>query len=144
LRANGLAARYTGVDLSSAMIDTARRIHADDAQATFVTSPRDLPVADFTVASGLFHVRLDTADDVWWRYVTDTLDRFHERSRRGFAFNLLTAHADPERQQRRLYYADPATVWDYCRRRFGRRVALLHDYPLYEFMIGVRMDQNHG
>lgn len=143
LRSNGVAARYTGFDVSSAMIETARRVHAGDAHATFATAAEDLPVADFTVASGVFHIKLATADEVWWQHVADTLDLLRDRSRRGFVFNLLTAHSDPERRQRRLYYADPAAVWEYCRQRFGRRVALLHDYPLYEFVIGVRVDQDH-
>jgi hypothetical protein len=29
-------------------------------------------------------------------------------------------------------------VFDTCRQRFSPRVALLHDYPLYEFTIIVR------
>jgi hypothetical protein len=37
-----------------------------------------------------------------------------------------------------LYYADPAQVFDYCKRRFSPNVALLHDYGLYEFTILVR------
>ena len=37
-----------------------------------------------------------------------------------------------------LYYADPASVFDLCMRRYSRHVALLHDYGLYEFTILVR------
>jgi hypothetical protein len=37
-----------------------------------------------------------------------------------------------------LFYADPAEVFEYCRKRYSRSVALLHDYPLYEFCILVR------
>jgi hypothetical protein len=38
-----------------------------------------------------------------------------------------------------LYYADPLFFFEHCRQRFSRRVALLHDYPLYEFTILVRL-----
>jgi hypothetical protein len=59
-------------------------------------------------------------------------------SRRGFAFNMLTGYADADRMRPDLYYADPHAVFDRCR-RFSRRVALLHDYPLYEFTMLVRL-----
>jgi hypothetical protein len=37
-----------------------------------------------------------------------------------------------------LFYADPLALFEHCRTRFSRRVALLHDYPLYEFTLLVR------
>ena len=37
-----------------------------------------------------------------------------------------------------LYYADPCELFDRCKRRYSRNVALLHDYDLYEFTILVR------
>jgi hypothetical protein len=38
-----------------------------------------------------------------------------------------------------LYYADPAFYVDQCLSRFSRHVTLLHDYPLYEFTVLVRL-----
>ena len=37
-----------------------------------------------------------------------------------------------------LYYADPCRLFDLCKRRYAKNVALLHDYGLYEFTILVR------
>jgi hypothetical protein len=37
-----------------------------------------------------------------------------------------------------LYYADPCALFDLCKRRYSKHVALLHDYGLYEFTILVR------
>lgn len=39
-----------------------------------------------------------------------------------------------------LYYADPAELFDHCKRNYSRNVALLHDYGLYEFTVLVRKD----
>jgi hypothetical protein len=39
-----------------------------------------------------------------------------------------------------LYYADPCFFFDYCQRRYLRRVAVLHDYGLYEFTVVVRKE----
>ena len=44
----------------------------------------------------------------------------------------------PERMRPDLYYADPCRLFDHCKRRYSRHVALLHDYGLYEFTILVR------
>jgi hypothetical protein len=37
-----------------------------------------------------------------------------------------------------LYYADPRVLFDHCKTRYSKNVALLHDYGLYEFTILVR------
>ena len=58
--------------------------------------------------------------------------------RRGFAFNALTRYSDADRRRPDLYYADPLELFDRCKRTYSRFVALLHDYPLYEFTIVVR------
>jgi hypothetical protein len=68
-----------------------------------------------------------------------TIDDLALLSRRGFAFNALTSYSDADKQRADLYYADPRQVLDHCLRRWPRRVALLHDYGLYEFTIRVRL-----
>ena len=119
-------------------------VAAADAQAgplgdcRFTSDPEQLTVADFTVASGIFYVRLDTSVEVWERHVRDTIERLAALSRRGFAFNMLTSHADADRMRDDLYYADPAAWLTHCLRRFPRSVALLHDYQLYEFTMLIR------
>ncbi|MFX7953370.1 class I SAM-dependent methyltransferase, partial [Acinetobacter baumannii] len=58
----------------------------------------------------------------------------------GFSFNCLTSYSDEDRKRDYLYYADPCQLFDLCKRRYSRQVALLHDYGLYEFTILVRKD----
>jgi SAM-dependent methyltransferase len=134
----GRRARYCGFDISIEMLRAARRYLVDLEDCRVVDDRADLPEADYTVASGIFNVKLDTAEVVWESYVDETLGHMAALSRRGFAFNMLTAYADADRMRPDLYYADPHVIFDKCR-RFSRRVALLHDYPLYEFTIIVRL-----
>jgi SAM-dependent methyltransferase len=131
---------YCGYDVSAAMIAAARSEHAADTRATFVSEERDLPRADFTIASGIFNVRLDQPEASWRRYVLETLDKLAELSRCAMAFNALTSHSDFDRMRRDLFYANPAELLDYCLSRHSRDVALRHDYELYEFTMIVRMD----
>jgi SAM-dependent methyltransferase len=136
LRELGRRCQYVGYDLSREMVEQARQIHGD--HGFFTTESAELHRADYTVASGVFNVRLDVPIATWQDYVKETLDRLHELSEKGFAFNVLTSYSDPEYMRADLYYADPLALFDWCKRRFSRKVALLHDYPLYEFTILVR------
>jgi hypothetical protein len=66
------------------------------------------------------------------------LDNIDRLSRRGFSSNFLTKYSDEDKMRNDLYYADPLFLFDYCKRKFSRNVALLHDYGLYDFTILVR------
>jgi hypothetical protein len=94
--------------------------------------------ADYGVASGIFNVRLQTDDASWAAYIESALKELDQTSTLGFAFNCLTSYSDADRMRADLYYADPCRMFDLCKRRFSKRVALLHDYGLYEFTIVVR------
>ncbi len=130
---------YCGFDLSSRMIATARELHSA-TNAMFVSDESSLKPADYTVASGIFNVRLTTKTEEWEDYVLATLNSFDRLSTKGFAFNVLTRYSDPELMKPDLYYADPLFYFDYCKTKFSRFVSVIHDYPLYEFTVLVRKD----
>ncbi len=138
LGANGRRVAYRGFDISQAMIEAALARHAGVAHASFTADVSHLVPADYVVASGIFNVKLGHTPEAWWDYVSQTLAVMQSLCRRGFAFNMLTAYSDADKQRDDLFYADPLRVFDTCRQRFSPRVALLHDYPLYEFTIIVR------
>ncbi|HWV86414.1 MAG TPA: methyltransferase domain-containing protein [Capillimicrobium sp.] len=129
--------RYQGFDIAPEMVEAARRLHPD---LELTSDPDRLEPADFTVASGIFNVRLDHDPDVWQAYVEETLDTLAGLTRRGLAFNMLTSYSDPERMRDDLHYADPRAVFDHCKRRLSPHVAILHDYGLYEFTVLVRLE----
>jgi SAM-dependent methyltransferase len=132
--------RYVGLDISADMIALARAAHGGRACCRFTTDPGEVSPADYTVASGVFNVKLDTPAAEWATYVFDTIDRLADLSRRGFAFNMLTLDSDPDRRRPGLFYADPADIFSRCRTRYGRAAAVLQDYGLYDFTVIVRKD----
>jgi len=134
----GYSVQYRGFDVSDQMIAEAKKLHRRLSNCDFFREESNLTVADYTVASGVFNVKLRATDDEWERYFLRTLERIAELSSRGFAFNALTKYSDRDRMRPDLYYADPLFLFDYCKRKFTRFVSLLHDYPLYEFTIIVR------
>jgi SAM-dependent methyltransferase len=129
---------YLGVDVSEDMVKAAEELHEGDDRARFVQSAVPDRVADYGMASGIFNVRLETSNDDWLQHIMETLDVLHETSGRGFAFNCLTSYSDQHLMRDYLFYANPGQLFDLCKRRFARNVALLHDYDLYEFTILVR------
>lgn len=129
---------YSGIDVSGSMIRAAEQRYKDKSQARFVLSSEPDQVADYGVASGIFNVRLGRSDAEWRSYLEASLDVLDSTSRTGFAFNCLTSYSDADEMRDYLYYADPCVLFDLCKRRYSRNVALLHDYGLYEFTILVR------
>lgn len=130
---------YTGIDVSGDMVAAATARHAGNPAARFVQGS-DIPSSDYTVASGIFNVRQQRSDGEWLDYIIATLDAMHAHSTQGFAANFLTRYSDADKQRDYLYYADPLTLFDHCKKRYSRQVALLHDYGLYEFTLLVRND----
>jgi len=140
LRGTGFGGPYAGFDLSHEMIAAGDRA-ATDARLTgwdFTADRHAVAPADFVVASGIFNVRIDATETDWRDYVLTTIDELASLARRGFAFNALTLYSDADRRRPDLYYADPLELFDHCKRRHSRLVALIHDYPLYEFTMIVR------
>jgi SAM-dependent methyltransferase len=129
---------YNGYDVSGEMIRAATTRYGGNPSAKFAVTSEPLSTADYGVASGIFNVRLGRSDAQWRAYLEATLDILHRTSHRGFAFNCLTSYSDADKMQEYLYYADPCMLFDLCKRRYSRHVALLHDYGLYEFTVLVR------
>lgn len=128
---------YLGVDVSEDMVCSAQSRHKDATNARFIVAAKPDRIADYGIASGIFNVRLERYDAEWFDYIQATLDVLDQTSRCGFAFNCLTSYSDEEKRDY-LYYADSCQLFDLCKRRYSRQVALLHDYGLFEFTILVR------
>jgi SAM-dependent methyltransferase len=135
----GVECDYTGYDVSAEMVASARELTGERPDRSFTTAREELEPADFTLASGIFNVRAGTDAEAWRRYTLETIADMGALSRRGLGFNMLTSYSDAERMAARLFYADPAVYFDWCKRNLSRHVALLHDYGLYEFTLLVRL-----
>ena len=138
MRDQGSECSYLGIDISDTMIKSSKIRHANDNNARFLVSDEPDEVADYGLASGIFNVRLERKDSEWFDYLQASLDILDKTSSRGFAFNCLTSYSDIDKRHEYLYYSDPCCLFELCKQRYSRQVALLHDYGLYEFTILVR------
>ena len=131
---------YRGYDMMPEMIQRAKNKFADNELVLLQTIANiaEISPADYTIASGIFNIRLITSDEIWLRHILDTITMMNSKSRLGFAFNILSIYSDSEFRKAELYYADPLYLFDYCKRTFTQNVAVLHDYGQYDFTIIVR------
>jgi hypothetical protein len=120
------------------MVRAAQARFTNTPNARFFVASEPPELSDYTIASGLFNLRLGRSDAECRDYIEATLDVFDRTSGQGFAFNSLTIYSDADKMRDDLYYADPCALFDICKRRYSRNVALLHDYNLYDFTILVR------
>jgi SAM-dependent methyltransferase len=140
LAAKGFKTDYYGYDILESAIETARQAHANKPHCSFFSDRSQLPICDYTVASGIFNFRGEQSFDEWTEYVLGVLNEFNQLSRHGFSSNFLTKYSDADKMRPDLYYADPLFLFDYCKCNFSKNVALLHDYRLYDFTLIVRKD----
>jgi SAM-dependent methyltransferase len=138
LRNAGHRGHFTGYDIAAGMIEKAREIHGEGEDRRWQVGAEPDQVSDFAVASGIFNVSGDIPSEIWTDYVFRTLDVLARAGRRGFGFNILSLSSDLDRRRPTLFYADPATMLSHCISRYGRSIALLQDYGLYEFTVLVR------
>ena len=130
-------AKYYGYDISEEMLTAAAEYIADE-RAQWINSKDISSEADYSFVSGTFNVRFDNSDEVWRKFIEETLLKMGHMSKSGFAFNLLSTYVDWREEH--LYYGDPYYFFDFCKTRISRYVSLLHDYPLYEWTICVRLE----
>jgi hypothetical protein len=139
LRSRGHRGPYVGFDLSPQMIASAREHTAALADCRFTSDRSQVTAADYAVASGVFNVTQGASAERWEAFVNHTVADLASLGSRGFGFNALTKRSEAGKQRADLHYADPLGMFDECQLKYSRHVALLHDYPLWEFTILVRL-----
>jgi SAM-dependent methyltransferase len=134
---------YLGFDVSPAMIYHADRLQRDLSRAGFMVANASPRIADYSVASGVFNVKLDQPLDRWERYVAKTLVDIHASSRRGFAVNFMIPTAS-DWDTHELYRTVPEPWIRYCENELQSSAQVLADYGLREFTLLVRRRESAG
>ena len=128
---------YLGFDISPAMINHAGSLQRDLSRAGFMVAQVSPRMADYSVASGIFNVRLDQPIHRWERYIGKTLVDMHASSRRGFAVNFMTPSPFSENPEG-LYCTTPNPWIRFCEDELRSSARVLADYGLREFTLLVR------
>jgi len=128
---------YRGIDISASMIAAARERWAGHDRAKFVVGPRCTQMADYSLASGVFNVRLGHPLADWESYVESILSNLHAGSRIGFAVNFMLPHDDMPTEAE-LYRSRPERWVAFCRKKLNCSVRVLEGYGLREFTLLIR------
>lgn len=129
---------YLGTDLSQAMIDQAQALAPSPVRAQFAVTGTIPRVADYSVASGIFNVRLNQPAARWTRFIKQTLADMHAASRLGFSVNFLAPAGPGMSDIPELYRVAPEVWITHCQQQFGAKVELLDSYGMCEFTLLVR------
>lgn len=138
-RQRGARIDYVGTDVSLAMVAAARRRWRHRADCRFEQADGAVRVADWSLASGLFNVKLDCPLPDWEALVARTLANLQRHSRRGYAVNFVLPPAPGQASPAQLYRPPPERwLAHLARHQPGCQVTLLRGYGLPEFTLLVR------
>lgn len=120
---------YTGVDISPSLVSKARELHPEHSfhHLDILKDPFDERF-DYFLLSGALNFRV--ADNL--KLTKQMITRMFSLANRGVAVNFLTSYVNFVRE--RNYHHRPEEMFSFAQ-RLTRRVALRHDYPLWEFTL---------
>ena len=127
--------RYTGIDMSAAMIEEANaRIR--DSRATFQSHLIASETADYTVVCGTYNMNLGANRDEWADYVKASLEQLWSKTTKAMGFNML--RFDAPDQYPGLYYADGMEFVKFCNETLSPDITYTDDRPLPDWTIIIR------
>ena len=127
--------RYTGIDMSAAMIEEANaRIR--DSRATFQSHLIATETADYTVVSGTYNMNLGANRDEWADYVKASLEQLWSKTTKAMGFNML--RFDAPDQYPGLYYANGMEFVKFCNETLSPDITYTDDRPLPDWTIIIR------
>ena len=127
--------RYTGIDMSAAMIEEANaRIR--DSRATFQSHLIATETADYTVVCGTYNMNLGANRDEWADYVKASLEQLWSKTTKAMGFNML--RFDAPDQYPGLYYADGMEFVKFCNETLSPDITYTDDRPLPDWTIIIR------
>lgn len=129
---------YHGVDVSPAMIGAARSLWSAKPDARFSVGAKCPRRADYSLASGVFNVRLDSPVDRWERYVESILGDLRRRSGKGFAVNFLRRKRG-QPPVAGLYHSTPRRWTAFCVKELDCTTEVVANYGLAEFTLLARI-----
>lgn len=129
---------YLGLDLSAQMIFQARNLRPSDGHSRFSIGNETHRIADYSIASGIFNVKLHTTRDHWEDFIEHTLNRIRATSRRGFAVNFLRDLPEPYVAPSALYRSRAEPWSSFCRDQYSADVEILTHHAGREFTLLIR------
>lgn len=136
-RHRGAQMDYLGIDVSPDMVSQAQALHARSPGSAFCVGSHSPRVADYSVASGIFNVRIDEPAALWHEMIATTLHGMAQATRIGFAVNFLATLPPGVAGKAELYRCTPQEWRSFCE-ALGMTVDVLAAYGMREFTLLAR------
>lgn len=129
---------YAAYDISKEMVNVASKLYPQN-NFYYISHLNEIKSADFSIASGIFNVKLHFSNFEWEDYILNSLKIINLKSKKGFSFNMLENKLSKGFvKKRRLYYGSSSYYFDYCKKNFSENVTLINNYNLFDFTILVK------
>lgn len=129
---------YTGFDINKNLINLARKKYPEVDFRVFDIEREELKDDfDFVFLCGVFNLRVEGLED----YVKSTLIKLFKHSKKGLAFNALSAY-NPKKDFE-LLYLKPEEIFSFAIENLSPFVSLRHDRIPYDFTLFVYRDRNY-
>ena len=131
LLAKGLRVDYKGYDMNPNLIEVAKNKYpsARFEDRDFFTEEINEKV-DYIVSSSAFNNKLQQIDN--YAFIKKVIKKCFDLCKIGTSINMLTSYVNFEAEHG--FYYSPEEIFKYCK-TLTDRVALRHDYCLYEFTL---------
>ena len=131
LLSRGIKVEYTGYDMNPTLINAAReKFPGARFEVLDFFSDKCKEKFDYVVSSSTFNNKLTGGDN--YTMIHNVLKRSFTICNEGVSINFLTNYVDYK--QGHAFYYGPEKIFKYCK-SITNRVALRHDYCLYEFTV---------
>lgn len=132
LAEQGVEVDYCGYDINPSLIEVARRRRPNLRFELCDVQKDEFPEFDWIVGVGMMNHRTDAQDN--YQHTHDILSRCHAKARKGVAFDFQSSYVDFKVSDDHYFYYEPEKVFALAK-TITKRVALRHDYPLFEFAV---------
>src|SRR5262249_25368522 len=95
-------------------------------------------IADYSVASGIFNVKLMQPLDAWEFFIRSALAEMKSKSRYGFSVNFMLPEPSTRPAHKMLYRSSPERWSTFCQTCLDCSVETIAGYGLREFTLLVR------
>lgn len=126
---------YTGYDINENLIENAGIKFPDVHFETKDILQEDFPVFDYIVSSACFNLPLTEQNN--YDFITELLQVCYKHARHGIAIDFNSSYVDFFSKEG--FHYEPEKVFAIAK-QITKRVALRHDYELFEFCIYMYKD----
>lgn len=128
---------YKGLDISQKFIDRAKLKYPNKIFycIDILDSNKNIPNFDYIVMNGIFTEKRELSFDEMWDYFTKLISVIYNKTKKGFAFNVMSKTVDWERDD--LFHLSLDKLSDFLSKNLTRNFIIRNDYGLYEYTVYV-------